>query len=139
MASNRPHHKLRQVEVGEEYGKQRREKRRSLKDYMIRRLKMKEEKSKRSLWESANKRNKMNEEKSKRRLWESANKRNVALKNCREYRVEIEQFDLLGRNTKISVRGIEGRTKQIASVQENQWRMLEEELLKVRDALMEYE
>ena len=44
-----------------------------------------------------------------------------------------------GRNTKISVQGIEGRSKQMVSVQDNQWRMLEEELLKIRDALIEYE
>ena len=80
----------------------------------------------------------MNQEKSKRTLCESANKRNVALKNC-EDRVEIEQFDLPRRNIKISVQGIKSRTKQMASVQDNQRRMLEEELLKIRDALIEYE
>ena len=46
---------------------------------------------------------KMNDEKSKRDLCESENKRNLTLKNCGEYRVEIEQCDLPGRNTKISV------------------------------------
>ena len=110
---------MRQVEVEEENGKQRREKRKSLKYYMIRRLKM-------------------NQEKIKRTLCESANKRNVALKTC-EDRVEIEQFDLLRRIIKISVQGIKSRTKQMASVQDNQRRMLEEELLKIRDALLEYE
>lgn len=43
------------------------------------------------------------------------------------------------RNAKLSVRGIKGRTKQMASFQDNQWRMLEEKLLKIPDALMEYE
>lgn len=78
----------------------------------------------------------MNEKKSKRNLCKSANKRNVALKNLGEYSVEIKQFDLPCRNIKKSVWSIEGRTKQMASVQDNQWWMLEEELLKIWEELL---
>ena len=81
----------------------------------------------------------MNKEKSKGNLCKSANKRNVALKNYEEFRVEIKQIDLPGRNAKESVQSIEGRTKQMASVQDYQWRMLGEELLKICDALKDYE
>ncbi len=61
---------------------------------------------------------------------ESANKRDVALRNCGEHRVELEQIDFSCGNADMGVQGVEGKTNQIA--EDYPWKILVKELQKYK-------